>query len=446
MFPAYVLHWEMMQSQGKLLSAITGSRRRPVRAFADWVAWLPQRAAFETASASSRAYSGSQPADMWWYSETRNRVNSLLHLVRDYLPWSQTRIQAPPQVPELGINSKSDTLSISAALCRELEKKLMPADAAWASFPAARHLPRLASNCASVAGGGAQSPCTRRTARHRNTSDRLAENTEFGFLVDPDRQVLSHRARCRNRSHSRRLLRHAGLRSAHRHLPRRRSRRIAAAGLVQTRPRSHLRFWPLHTALLDRHHVRVPDAVALDAQLSAHAHRTNPIRRVAVQRAYAQSLGIPWGISESAKWRRTMAATTGTMLTAFRKWRSSTEATAGPVISPYSTFLALGVDLPAAVLNIRKMTKHGWLGAYGFYEAADYRESQRKPVLAHQWMAHHQGMSLLAIANVLCDNAVQRWFHANAIVQAAERLLHEAAVSKGVLKSRLYELAPLRAR
>ena len=124
----------------------------------------------------------------------------------------------------------------------------------------------------------------------------------------------------------------------------------------------------------------------------------------------------------------------------------SPEATAGPVISPYSTFLALGVDLPAAVLNIRKMTKHGWLGAYGFYEAADYRKSQRKPVLAHQWMAHHQGMSLLAIANVLCDNAVQRWFHANAIVQAAERLLHEAAVSKGVLKSRLYELAPLRAR
>jgi cyclic beta-1,2-glucan synthetase len=61
-------------------------------------------------------------------------------------------------------------------------------------------------------------------------------------------------------------------------------------------------------------------------------------------------------------------------------------------------------------------------------------------------MAHHQAMSLLAVTNVLCENVVQRWFHANPIVQAAERLLHETRISKGVLKSRLYELAPLRAR
>jgi hypothetical protein len=58
-------------------------------------------------------------------------------------------------------------------------------------------------------------------------------------------------------------------------------------------------------------------------------------------------------------------------------------------------------------------------------------------------MAHHQGMSLLAIVNLLRDNVVQRWFHDNALVQSTERLLHEVPVSKAVLRSRLYELAPL---
>ena len=52
------------------------------------------------------------------------------------------------------------------------------------------------------------------------------------------------------------------------------------------------------------------------------------------------------------------------------------------------------------------------------------------PVLVREWMAHHQGMSLLAITNLLCDNVVQRWFHANPLVQAAELLLHEMPASK----------------
>jgi len=44
-------------------------------------------------------------------------------------------------------------------------------------------------------------------------------------------------------------------------------------------------------------------------------------------------------------------------------------------------------------------------------------------------MAHHQGMSLLAIANFLDDEIVQRWFHNNPRVQATELLLHEKPVA-----------------
>jgi hypothetical protein len=44
-------------------------------------------------------------------------------------------------------------------------------------------------------------------------------------------------------------------------------------------------------------------------------------------------------------------------------------------------------------------------------------------------MVHHQGMSLLALANFLCDNVVQRWFHSDRRVQATELLLQEKPVS-----------------
>ena len=93
------------------------------------------------------------------------------------------------------------------------------------------------------------------------------------------------------------------------------------------------------------------------------------------------------------------------------------------VVSPYSSCLALLVDAPAAVSNLRKMERLGWLGRYGFYEAVDCSGSVAEPVRC--WMAHHQGMSLLALSEVLCDHPLQRAFHSNAYVQATERLLDE---------------------
>jgi hypothetical protein len=84
-----------------------------------------------------------------------------------------------------------------------------------------------------------------------------------------------------------------------------------------------------------------------------------------------------------------------------------------------------------------------WGGAFGLYEAADYTASRRSPALVREWMAHHQGMSLLAITNLLSDNIVQQWFHANPLVQATELLLHEMPVRKATLRARMKELAPL---
>ena len=120
------------------------------------------------------------------------------------------------------------------------------------------------------------------------------------------------------------------------------------------------------------------------------------------------------------------------------------EATAGPVVSPYSTFLALRVDPVEAVRNLRHMASAGWVGAYGFYEAADYSVSDsRKCELVREWMAHHQGMSSLALLNCLCNDIVQDWFHSNALMKSAELLLHEMPPSPATLKAMMKDYASL---
>jgi hypothetical protein len=75
----------------------------------------------------------------------------------------------------------------------------------------------------------------------------------------------------------------------------------------------------------------------------------------------------------------------------------------------------------------------GWL--LRVHEAADYTAGSQKPVLVRQWMAQHQGLSLLAILNLLHQNVLQQWFHANPEVQANELLLHEMPVSESALSA-----------
>jgi cyclic beta-1,2-glucan synthetase len=151
---------------------------------------------------------------------------------------------------------------------------------------------------------------------------------------------------------------------------------------------------------------------------------------VQAQRAYADDLGIPWGISESACFALDDCGNYqyhafGIPQLAIHKGEHE-----GPVVSPYSTCMALTVDAAAALRNLRKLEHKRALGAYGFYEALDYNPARvhsrlRRFELVRCWMVHHQGMSLLAIANFLQDEVVQRWFHSHPRVQATELLLQE---------------------
>jgi hypothetical protein len=152
------------------------------------------------------------------------------------------------------------------------------------------------------------------------------------------------------------------------------------------------------------------------------------------QQAYAASKGILWGISESACATRNEVGDYHYEAFGVPKLALKKNETDPLIVSPYSTFLALTVDRQAALRNLHRMDALGWFGSYGFYEAADYTGSRRgfwrgRCELVRSWMVHHQGMSLLALANFLCDNVVQRWFHSDRRVQATELLLQEKPVS-----------------
>jgi hypothetical protein len=156
---------------------------------------------------------------------------------------------------------------------------------------------------------------------------------------------------------------------------------------------------------------------------------------VRVQQKYAAEKGIPWGISESAHSKIDDAGNYQYFPFGVPDLAIHKPDQTGPVISPYSTLLALSIDPPAALRNLRTMQRERWLGTYGFYEALDFspvrgRSQSSRPQLVRCWMAHHQGMSLLSIANTLHDEVVQRWFHSHPRVQATELLLQEKPVGR----------------
>jgi hypothetical protein len=148
------------------------------------------------------------------------------------------------------------------------------------------------------------------------------------------------------------------------------------------------------------------------------------------QQKFAREHRIPWGISESSCADRNPDGhyryhAFGVPDLALHRDDCSGDL----VVAPYATFLGMMFDFQGSLDNLRKLKGLGMLSAYGFYEAVDYTPirngGSNGHVVVRNWMAHHQGMSLVAAANVLCDSTMQRRFHAEPRVAAIERLLHE---------------------
>jgi len=87
------------------------------------------------------------------------------------------------------------------------------------------------------------------------------------------------------------------------------------------------------------------------------------------------------------------------------------------------------IDPAAAVRNLQRLADAGGRGQFGWFEALDFTRSRlpegSRVAIVRCYMAHHQAMSLLAIANALHDGAMRARFHAEPFIQAAELLLQE---------------------
>jgi cyclic beta-1,2-glucan synthetase len=147
------------------------------------------------------------------------------------------------------------------------------------------------------------------------------------------------------------------------------------------------------------------------------------------QVAYATERGVPWGISESAYNLRDRYQTY--QYRAFGVPDLALKRGLGRdlVVAPYASALAAMITPQRAIANLGVLEKHGALGRYGFREALDYtRPDPGRPFgLVQAYMAHHVGMSLVALTNALTAQVWQRRFHADSMVRSVELLLHERA-------------------
>jgi len=147
------------------------------------------------------------------------------------------------------------------------------------------------------------------------------------------------------------------------------------------------------------------------------------------QQTYGHELRIPWGISESAYNARDLDLTY--QYSSFGVPGLGLKRGLGEsmVVAPYATALAAMVEPRAAALNFARLASTGALGRYGFYEALDYTPRRlpagRTVAIVRAYMAHHQGMTIVALANTLLHGVMRARFHSEPRVQATELLLQE---------------------
>jgi cyclic beta-1,2-glucan glucanotransferase len=138
---------------------------------------------------------------------------------------------------------------------------------------------------------------------------------------------------------------------------------------------------------------------------------------------------LPWGISESAYNARDLEFTYQYSNFGVPGLGLKRGLGENAVIAPYATALATMVEPAAAMRNFKRLTAAGARGRYGLYEALDYTRSRlpedKVCVVVRAFMAHHQGMTVVAIANALLDGEMRARFHSEPAIQATELLLQE---------------------
>ena len=155
------------------------------------------------------------------------------------------------------------------------------------------------------------------------------------------------------------------------------------------------------------------------------------------QKKYAKELGIPWGISEAAFNLRDL--NNNYQYKAFGiPWLGLKRGLEEDmVVSSYGIFLSLMYDAKEAIKNLKKLESQEMYGEYGFYESIDYTISRLKYGKMYEpvktYMAHHQGLILLSINNLINDKILIKRFSNNPEIEAVDILLQERMPEKAII-------------
>ncbi len=375
---------------------------------------------------------------LWWSNETRRRIEAIARLVNDYLPWLKTQYASLNQIlfekspvdaalRPVAVNSASnappipnleDAVEVASALEQRLGRPhLMPESAETAALMEQLRLDLVSAR---------QRLGALVDSLHQVSAEagRLADETDFAFLVNKDRLLLSigyefatskiHWACYDMLASEARIATYIA---------------VARGELSQ---QGWFKMSRVHTQAYGCSVLLSWTGTMFEYLMPALWMRSYPDTLLSksldgafeIQRAFAREHNLPcWGISESGYAAKTDQGHYHYQAYGIPQIALKWDATAGPVVSPYSTFLALNVEAASSIQNLRRMAAEGWSGAYGFYEAIDFMGE--KPEVVREWMAHHQGMCILGLLNLLEDNAVQRWFYDNTQMRSVELLLHE---------------------
>nr|MBA3759591.1 hypothetical protein [Gemmatimonadales bacterium] len=145
------------------------------------------------------------------------------------------------------------------------------------------------------------------------------------------------------------------------------------------------------------------------------------------QIAYGAERKVPWGVSESAYNVRDRHQTYQYRPFGVPDLALKRGLGRELVVAPYASVLAAMVDPERSLENLKLLETRGALGRYGFRDAIDYTrpDPESDNHIVGAYMAHHLGMAMVALTNVLTSQVWQRRFHTDPVVRSAELLLHE---------------------
>ena len=367
----------------------------------------------------------------WWSHELCLRITHLQSIVYDFAPWLAPQFANQRENRKIKniVESERLTLESLPRICAALDQRLGQLledddDSAAETHSTLQMLRTAVGRTSSIAAS-----ITKKLQRLAERADALAKGLDFKSLYEPKKKLLTigfdaEEARLTDACYA---IFASEARAA----------TFVAIAKGEIPQESWLRMERPYTKYAGQRILRSWTGTMFEYLMPMLWMKTYPNTTldetthaaVHCQEKFAEEHGIPWGMSEASCSKVSPDGHYHYQAFGVPSLGINPERSEDLVVSPYSTFLALLVDAESATQNIRRMSDLGMLGPYGFFEAADYTASRvgadGQFEIVRCWLAHHQGMSLMAVANVLCNGSSQRRFHQEPMVAATERLLHE---------------------